>query len=373
MKHRLGTLNVMDFNTESIKYINIFSDKDEKPISNAETKMILHKIADCKIPITINNAEYNSSYVCSPYTGIIPYCKEELYKINNNVVKKIVNILINIFGKYFKNSNINKVVQINNWMLSTNILHYNLDINAFIKMKKDILMKYPGHAILIRSLNGYQHQNLISELKKKGFLMAPSRQVYIFNDKSEIYSHNDIKNDLRIKRKNQFEYVDEKSFSDLDIKRAVYLYRQLYIDKYSQHNPQFTYAYFKSIKENDQFELYGYRDRTEKKELQAIGVRFYIHDQVTLPIVGYNLSRPKKEGLYRLIMLNTIEFSYKRGFIFNASSGAPHFKEQRGAQPYIEYTAIYSKHLPKKQKQMWKRLNRVLLMVMQPILVKFKL
>lgn len=53
----------------------------------------------------------------------------------------------------------------------------------------------------------------------------------------------------------------------------------------------------------------------------------------------------QKEGLYRLLMLNIIEYAKNNNLNLNLSSGVGEFKQRRGAKPYWEYLAIDYSHL----------------------------
>ena len=63
------------------------------------------------------------------------------------------------------------------------------------------------------------------------------------------------------------------------------------------------------------------------------------------PLIGYDRSYPQREGLYRLLTMETMLEAEKQGLLLNMSSGAAHFKRLRGAQPFLEYNLVYDRHL----------------------------
>lgn len=69
------------------------------------------------------------------------------------------------------------------------------------------------------------------------------------------------------------------------------------------------------------------------------------------PLIGYDRTYPQKEGLYRLLTMETMLEAEHRGLLLNMSSGAAHFKRLRGAEPHLEYNMVYDGHLP-----WWRRL-----------------
>src|SRR5690606_7977406 len=112
-------------------------------------------------PVTINNTEWSNSYVCSPYTAYISYAKEEAkLKIKNTFLRFILNAFISTLSFYLKKTSINKVVHVNNFMLSTN--PYPEWNGISLKELVSFLTKeFPKHAIIFRSLNDLQHQHLL--------------------------------------------------------------------------------------------------------------------------------------------------------------------------------------------------------------------
>ena len=94
---------------------------------------------------------------------------------------------------------------------------------------------------------------------------------------------------------------------------------------------------------------------------------------MTTPIIGYNTNLPQKLGLYR--MLSAIVFREATNLCvdLNLSSGASNFKILRGGKPYIEYTAIYRKHLSKTRQAMILALRAALLKIGVPIMQKLQL
>lgn len=48
-------------------------------IENVNTQLFLLEVDDLILPVTLNNAEFENSYVCSPYTHYISYALEELW------------------------------------------------------------------------------------------------------------------------------------------------------------------------------------------------------------------------------------------------------------------------------------------------------
>ena len=112
----------------------------QKYIKNVKTKLYLLKLDDTLLPININEAEYENSYVSSLYTHYVSYTITELKELKNAFLECMFKFLLSAIGIFLKIGKINKVVYVNNWFLSTN-LYLNLtegqlsEITIFLKDK----------------------------------------------------------------------------------------------------------------------------------------------------------------------------------------------------------------------------------------------
>ena len=90
-------------------------------IDNTETEMIVIKVDDIVFPATINNAEYENSYVCSPYTLYVNCGFEKIATIQNRFLRSVGLFFLGIFKRAFRTGKINKIIFVNNWLFTTNL------------------------------------------------------------------------------------------------------------------------------------------------------------------------------------------------------------------------------------------------------------
>ncbi|MFC9709372.1 hypothetical protein ACFTRD_14595 [Paenibacillus sp. NPDC056933] len=90
-------------------------------IVNVNTTLLIARIDDLVLPLTVNEAEYDNAYVCSPYTHYVRYAKQELTLLRKPLLEKGLSALLSVVGWGMQRSQINKVVHVNNWLLSTNL------------------------------------------------------------------------------------------------------------------------------------------------------------------------------------------------------------------------------------------------------------
>jgi hypothetical protein len=72
-------------------------------------------------------------------------------------------------------------------------------------------------------------------------------------------------------------------------------------------------------------------------------------------------------------MLELIEQAAARGRILHFSSGAASFKRLRGAEPHVEYSLVYHRHLPPRQRLPWRLLAWLSRVAIIPIMERYGL
>jgi hypothetical protein len=100
---------------------------------------------------------------------------------------------------------------------------------------------------------------------------------------------------------------------------------------------------------------------------------FELGDVMTAPIVGYETARPLDDGLYRQLMAIALRRARNRRMLFNMSAGAARFKLNRGASGAIEYTAVFNRHLPLRERLSGWLIRRLLNDIAVPIMKKYQL
>ena len=365
------------FNSEAENFINTQKISSTSFVSNVTTKLALFKSNNFLFPVSINETEYTNSYVCSPFTALVPYATQECKKLNNAFLKLAINAFMPLLGSYCKKRQINRVLQINNWLLSTNLYPKSWTGDTISQQIDNLVRQYPDHTIMLRSLTHHSNSILIDNLTDAGFELIPSRQVYLYDQTLHPYStRNNIKNDYRLLKKtlagrNEYQRIDNDDIQANWIPRILELYNMLYLQKYSVHNPMFTEGFLQYALKSNLFNLEVFMNR--HGQIDAVGGRIQVDQTCTLPLVGYDTHLGKQKGLYRLVLASATDYALKNDLIFHASAGAAEFKRLRGGIPYIEYSAIYIKHLDPRRQIVWRRLAKILNRYIVPIMKKQQL
>lgn len=317
-------------------------------IKNVESEMSLIKLADREFPVSVNHGEYQGSYVSLPHSVYVLYAREELDLIDIGWMENPAKLTIAAADYLLKAIRINHIVQINNWLLSTN-LHGDWNGEGIVKLRKQLTARFPDHYLGIRSIDNWSNPKLIQSLRSDGWILIPSRQIWVTDDmEKDWYCRNNVKNDRRALRKSGLKVRQANSLKKSEAERIAALYKMLYIDKYSKLNPEYT-AQWIQLSLDSGLLKFRLACNADGQIMAAAG--FSIRNGIaTNPVLAYDTKRPQSEGLYRIACYLFGDYARQNKLRVNGSAGAAHFKSLRGARSEIEYIAFHADHLhPSKQ------------------------
>lgn len=343
-------------------------------VANVKTTcMVLLIEGQIILPITINEQEYENSYVCSPYAHYVTYALEELVLIRPAWLRHVLAGLIHSFGWLCRRCRINRVIHVNNWLLSTNLYPELTDkqIGAVLAFLRD---RFPRHAIIWRSLNRYRNAPLLDVLRKTGCALVPSRQVYFVHpgDPTSMRAKARwlLKRDFALLERQGYAVLTASELSEEDIPRLLELYNALYLGKYSKNNPMFTEHFFRQALKQQTLHLVALK---KEERINAVLGYFCRNGVITTPVFGYDVSLPQETGLYRMLSALIFHIAEEKQHLLHSSSGAAEFKRNRGASAAIEYSVVYHRHLPWHRRLCWIVLAVLLENIGVPLLQKYKL
>ncbi|MGI0117589.1 hypothetical protein [Zooshikella sp. RANM57] len=354
----------------------------QKPglIRRLHTQFISYKQEDVIVTATVNDSintlqgkqstEKNNCYVVSPMTQLIYFTRDELPKVSSRILRIFCLGLTYLFETPFRWAKLDEIQILNNLCFSTNFYAKAWQAINITALRKQALSKYPYHALMLRSLNVQEHSKIIAKTKEDGWLPIVNRQVYLFMDFKKWQQKRDARADLKLLKQSDwgFRMLDPNNQAHMD--QAEAYYNQLYLDKYSKHNIQFTSDYFAQHAKAGLLELYGL---FHKQEMLGVVGFCGIDDTLTVPIIGYNMQMPKKMALYRRLVTFNLVYAQQNNLKLNLSAGASEFKRLRGAEAVIEYNFVYVKHLSGYQQIVWRFLSWLSLSLYKPILERFEL
>ena len=312
-------------------------------VSNVKTGFLALESGPHLLPVTVNDCEVGGSYVCLPHSAYCLYAIRELELVEGGRYRSLAP-LVGGAGRLLLAAGLNRIVHIDNWLLSTN-LHGNWMGEGIAEMLNMLAQKFPEQIIAIRSLDAWSSAELLKAAQAAGCALVPSRQIWVTDDLPARWaSRHNVREDRRMLRRSGLHLEDPRVLDQKDARRIAELYRMLYVGKYSALNPVFTEDFIRLAHETGW--LLFRSARAADGTIMAVAGSLMRNGILTPPVVGYDTSRPQREGLYRIASLLFGDQALESGCRLHGSAGAGEFKRNRGAAGVIEYTAMFVRHLP---------------------------
>jgi hypothetical protein len=304
-------------------------------------------------PSTSNNTYTTSQdihYKAYPFDELKIYFQKRSYLIVSAIVSLMTRWL-NLDAVY-----------VNNLLVSTNL--YEDEFYDLIQKETfEEVIPYQK-AIIVRNIL----RNDTRIFENMGFKRIISRRVNILkttdtltkNQKKQINSDGNklkelLKNKLVIKAYRvvpNFAHVQVANIEDVPFTKLRDLYKQLYHDKYSKYNPDFTEEWIKLFASSLNTGLIW----IESNNI-PIGVAgyYYTNSVLTTPLFGYdtNFSFESNYSLYRALSYIVHTEAKRLNKIEHRSGGCSHFKKQRGTKGENEYIMVKYNHLSFSKRFSW--------------------
>lgn len=316
-------------------------------IDNANVQMMAVLVDHHLLPLVLCHEAPGNSDVCSPTSHYLRYPLEEMAKRGHPIFRLVLKPGLQA-ASLFLQRNLDKVVYLNNWLWTTNP-YPSLTASQVRKITDHLIEKYPDHVIVFRTCNRQIANDYFAALSTAKYKMIASRTVYVVDSSNGGYAKNEnVRRDAILLNKSGYEMLSNEDLDEKDIARMTKLYRNLYLKKHPRLNPQFNEKFFSLVlREN----IFTFKVLKKEGRIDAF-VSYYAQDGVvTGSLVGYDLELPQKLGMYRQAF--SILIAAGAGHVLNLSAGAGLFKIFRGAQPCIEYDAVYDSHLSYTRRLAW--------------------
>ena len=336
--------------------------------SNLDTRMAFLQAGGFEFPLTVNDEEWENSWFCSPWTHYISYAREEIARAVASPLAMVAGAAFGAIGTWFRRAELNRAVMVNNWLHSTNPwpAWSGRELESALAALRE---RWPDHAVIFRSLNTRECPDLLVALRSAGARLVPSRQVWYYEpDSAEVSASEEFRKDVRLLQRGDLKIVPHEALAPDDFNRLTELYTQLYIRKYSGHNPRYTADWLRHLHSK------GLAKFTALREAESgfVGVEACceLHGVLTSPIVGYDLGKPRSLGLYRRLAVVPLLEARARNLPLNLSSGVGRFKALRGGKPEMEYLAVFDAHLPARRRRPWRMIEELSKRLLAPYTVR---
>lgn len=349
-------------------FVPMLKEGVEAYIQNSKTKLYLLKVDDHIIPVTINEKEYDNSYLTSNYVGI--KLLEEKIARKFPRLFRLQKPFIESFGAILKGIKINKVVIVNNWLLTTNI-YPDLTLLQTNEITDFFQRRFPDHTIIFRSLYQRKCSSLARDLKQQHYRVIGTRFVYLYDpdDKQHFTSktHYHHRRDRRLLESEGYQVVRNEMIQEGEIGRLLQLYNYTYISKHTSYSPQYTEKFIKKAIEKKFFNLIGLKKDGDIQGVMGCCMR---NGTMIVPFLGFDPSKGEPNHLYRMLTILAIDEAEKEQMLLNDGSGGATPKLKRGMKACPEYIAIYDRHLPWHRRLFWALAEKVVNHIAFPLIEK---
>lgn len=336
-------------------------------IANAACEVRLLRHGETRLPVTIDDGAHGHSYVTSPHSTYVLYPRDEIALMGLGGVRYAAEGVLAAVAGLLRLSRLNRAVHLDSWLLSTN-LHGDWDGAGLADMREALAAWFPDHVTIIRSVDSWTCPALMDAVRADGWTLLPARQVWVTDDLARDWrARSHTKADARALRRSRLTLERPGTITAPDAARIAQLYHQLYIGRYSAINPRFTPAYIAMSAASGLLQYNLLRDTTG--EIMAFAALACAGGVGTVPLMGYDTSRPQDEALYRIASYCAADLALTRGMRFHGSAGASQFKRNRGATGVIEYMAVDGRHLSSGRRAglalLAKGLNRIMVPMLE--------
>ncbi len=336
-------------------------------VSNVASRLSALDVAGRQMPVTLDDGAIGGSYVCSPHSAYVLYARAELDLLKVGWTAHPSRAALAGLDRVLRAARVNKIVHLGNWLLSTN-LHDGWRGEGVKAAREALAQAHPDHLLGIRSVDDWSSPGLREALIADGWILVPSRQIWVVDDLGRDWTkRNDFGNDRRLVARSPLAVSDLGKVEANEAERIADLYAMLYVGKYSALNPILTPAFIQASAGSG---MMSYRvARDPGGTVMAVAGMWERGGVMTPPVVGYDVARPRGEGLYRIASWMFMERALEAGWRLHGSAGAAHFKRMRGARGVIEWNAYHAAHLSRARRKAVEALASLLKRFVVPVMV----
>lgn len=320
-------------------------------LDNVSSKMFLATGQNFFLPFSVNEKEYNNSYVASNYY-VINFCKELLAKRSPRLAF-LLNPLLFLAGTCLKLLKINRTIFLNNWLM-TNSLSPKINDNEMGMILNSLKERFPSHMIIFRHIDPFTKKDLFRALESSKFHLLKTRDVFIYNPANKFHEIAEIRKtyrrDMRLIERYNYEIVRNEQLQECDFARMLSLYEMLYLNKYTAYSPKYTEKFFKNVHEKEIVQFVALK---KDGVIEGFFGYFIFGNAMINAVFGYDTSLPHSHEIYKILARLTLEEAEKNGLVINEGSGADQAKLNRGLKPYPEYMGLYGAHLSWPRRLIW--------------------
>lgn len=290
-------------------------------------------------------------YVVSATGQYLDYARDEIRRLPSAFARQASRLALSTVAPILRA--LDPIVVLDALPVST-VLHAPRPTSAWRDALAAARATFPGRPVLVRSLDDIGSAPLLAALESLGLRRMLSRLVFYQDPRSpSFWRHRNLQHDLRMIDAQPMPW---RALTPPDAEMIALRYWQLYGEKHSVLNPQFTPAW---LSESMRQGALAGEGLLVDGQLAAVYLSYAVDDVMTNPVFGYELDAPASLGLYRRLSVRALQTAQRRGMRLHASSGAPGFKRSRGGVPALEYHMLDLTGVGGTQRMAWEAAIRL--------------
>lgn len=337
-------------------------------VSNAPCQIDMLDSRHGPLPVT-QLAQFSAldSYVASPRSAWLRYPQAEARR-HGSRVQALATLAASPLSGLISAARLDSALLPANWLLSTN-LQPDWQPTDLAELRDSLLAQQPEQPLLLRNVCAAANPELPQRLTAQGWTLLPARLVYLCDPQTPaLWRRSNVKRDQALLDQADLRLLGPDDIRAEQLPQLQYCFRDLFIDKHSALNPDFSSRFFRLCHEQRFLELYALE--LGGNVVGCIGL-YARHGWLTTPMLGYDTRLPAALGLYRRLMALLLREARHRGLRLHYSAGAGSFKRHRGGEPQLEYSAVYARHLSKRQQLALATLSALLHKTATPLLQRY--
>lgn len=323
----------------------IHARRDTRPfIRNVCVDVEMLRIDDLILPATVDHGAPGNAWICSPRATYCNGMAEQVRSRCGPVLARCGAGLFSLFGRALDRACIDRAVILNNWLTDT-CFYPHIRPHALARVIDAALQRWPQHALWFRSLNAERNGALIAALRGAGFVLIPTRRVWLFDGIGmKLRMGSILQRDLKFLHRTPLWPVARSDIYPADFPRIAMLHGLMQGMPEGWPHPHYTAHFMQYWHQAGLLDFRGFRD--DDGLLQAVAGVFRMGDMISAPILGCNPSAPRPSGLFRLLMTRLLEEAMLTNATLCLGPGHGEYKRRRGGRAVLEYSAVLARHLP---------------------------
>lgn len=317
-------------------------------VGNARCRIEVAELGGMRLPVSLlDGSAADESYVASPRSAWHRYALGEARRRLPPAWQPLGGLGLGLAAAPLAGlilaAGLDRAAIAGNWLVSTN-LHPQMAQADWQALTENLVLAYPGRPLMLRNICEVLNPGLPDILRDLGYQLLPARLIYLADPtQPALWRHNHVKKDQRLLASGGLDLVNPGQLRMEDLDELRRCFRSLFIDKHSVLNPDFTLAFFALCRDTRFLNLFALRHAGRIAGVLGVYAR---HGWLTTPLIGYDTTLPAELGLYRRLMALLLHEAREKKCRLHYSAGAGSFKRVRGGEPYLEYCAVYVRHLP---------------------------